>query len=203
MAETGKTSVEDYTDEELAKEAKNGDNAERALTEIFNRYRYAVNSVARLYFLSGGETDDLVQEGQIGIFRAIMTYNGNSAFKPYALKCIKTHILSAIKHSNREKNKPLNNPVSLSVDDGDDADKSELMRDASSDPEEAYINKENEKELVSLIKESLSKLEYDVLVYYLQGYTYSEIGKKTGKNVKSVDNTVQRIRSKINAAKQA
>lgn len=203
MAGTEKFSVENYTDEELAEEAKNGANAEKALTEIFARYKYAVNSVARSYFLSGGETDDLIQEGQIGVFRAIMTYNGNYAFKPYVLKCIKTHVLSAIKHSNREKNKPLNNPVSLSVGDGDDADKSEYMRGASFDPEEEYINKENEKELVDLIKESLSKLEYDVLIYYLQGYSYFEIGEKTGKNVKSVDNTVQRIRNKINAAKQA
>lgn len=201
MTVTDKKIDDGVSDEELAVKAKNGE--EKALSELLKRYKSVVNSAARGYFLSGGDTDDLVQEGLIGVFRAITAYDGTSAFRPYACKCIKSCILSAIKSSNREKNKPLNNFVSLSASDGDDADKSDLMRGEDFDPEEAYINKESEKELMAFIKTSLSKLEYEVLALYLQGFSYCDIGEKTGKNVKSVDNTVQRIRNKLNNAKKA
>ena len=171
--------------------------SEQALAELLKRYKNVVSSVARGYFLSGGDTDDLLQEGMIGVFRAIASYNGSSAFRPYAYKCIKTGIISAIKRSNANKNKPLNNFVSLSVYDGNDADKNELMRGEVFNPEEAYINMESEKELIRVIKQTLSKLEYEVLSLYLQGFSYADIAAKTNKNVKSVDNTVQRIRNKL------
>ncbi len=199
-----KTEINSISDEELVILAMSEKNvAESALDELLKRYKNVVNSVARGYFLSGGDTDDLVQEGMIGVFKAICSYNGSIAFKPYALKCIKTGILSAIKKSNRDKNKPLNNFTSLSIGDGDDADKSELMRGTDNDPEQEYINKENEKELIAKIKAELSELEFRVLALYLQGFSYDDIAKSTGKNTKSVDNTVQRIRNKLCRVKNA
>ena len=196
--------LKDLEDETLAVMAKaENEESEAALEELLKRYKSAVNSIARGYFLSGGDTDDLLQEGMIGVFKAIASYNGAAAFKPYAYKCIKTGILSAIKKSNRNKNKPLNNFISLSAELGDDADKRELMRGEEIDPEEAYINKEAEKELIAEIKSALSELEYRVLLLYLQGFSYDDIAARTKKNVKSVDNTVQRIRKKIDRIKRA
>lgn len=196
--------IKSLSDEELAVMAKaETARSEAALEELLKRYKSAVNSIARGYFLSGGDTDDLLQEGMIGVFKAIASYNGAGAFKPYAYKCIKTGILSAIKKSNRDKNKPLNNFISLSAESGDDADKNELMRGEEINPEEAYINMEAEKELIAEIESALSELEYRVLSLYLQGFSYDDIAKRTGKNVKSVDNTVQRIRNKLNRVKHA
>ena len=172
--------IKSLSDEELAVMAKaETARSEAALEELLKRYKSAVNSIARGYFLSGGDTDDLLQEGMMGVFK------------------------SAIKKSNRDKNKPLNNFISLSSESGDDADKNELMRGEEINPEEAYINMEAEKELIAEIESALSELEYRVLSLYLQGFSYDDIAKRTGKNVKSVDNTVQRIRNKLNRVKHA
>ncbi len=190
------------SDEELLAACKNGKENEEALGVLLMRYKHTVNMVARAYFLSGGDTDDLLQEGMIGVFKAISTYNGKSSFKNYAYKCIKTTILSAVKKSGRLKNKPLYNYISLSSEEGDD-DKNAFLSDDSFDPEEKYINDEAEKELKARIKESLSELEYKILNLYLAGYSYREIAEKTDKSVKSVDNAVQRIRKKILRATEA
>lgn len=188
------------TDEKLL-ELCTGENAdEEALGALLMRYKHTVNSVARAYFLSGGDTDDLLQEGMIGVFKAISTYNGKSSFKNYAYKCIKTTILSAVKKSGRLKNRPLYNYVPLTAEEGDDADKNSFLSDDSFDPEERYINDEAEKELKARIKEGLSDLEFKILSLYLAGYSYREIAEKTDKSVKSVDNAVQRIRKKITEA---
>lgn len=191
------------SDEELLSACKDGKDEkekEEALGVLLMRYKHTVNMVARAYFLSGGDTDDLLQEGMIGVFKAISTYNGKSSFKNYAYKCIKTNILSAVKKSGRLKNKPLYNYVSLSSEEGDDEDKNAFLSDDSFDPEEKYINAEAEKELKARIKRELSELEYTILNFYLAGYSYREIAEKTDKSVKSVDNAVQRIRKKITEA---
>ena len=190
--------IGNFTDEELVELCSGDTRDENALETLLIRYKHTVSSVARSYFLSNGDTDDLVQEGMIGVFKAISTYNGKSSFKNYAYKCIKTSILSAVKKSSRLKNKPLFNYVSLSeTAEGNDADKSPFLSDDSFDPEERYINSEAEKELKSRIRSKLSDLEFDILALYLSGYSYREIAERTGKNAKSIDNAIQRIRKKI------
>lgn len=187
------------TDEQLIQYANSTKKeSEQALEELLKRYKSAVNCVSRGYFLNDGDMDDLVQEGMIGVFKAMGSYNGAIPFKAYAYRCIKTNILSAIKKSNSDKNKPLNNFVPLISLDGDD-DKNALMRGEECDPEEEYINKEREKELLDVIDKTLSDYEKKVLSLYLKGYSYIDIGEKTGKNIKAVDNAVQRIRKKLTA----
>lgn len=183
-----------YTDEELAFLAKTDENA---LERLMEKYKPMINAQARSYFLNSGDIDDLVQEGMIGVFKAITSFSGKASFKTYVFTCVKTSIISAIKKSNRIKHKPLNNYVSLSGSDGDDADKTLLISDKNFDPEKNYIEIERENELKKEIKDSLSEFEHKILVLYLQGFSYADISEKTGKNEKSIDNAIQRIRKKL------
>ena len=182
------------TDEELAFLAKTD---EIALERLMEKYKPLINAQARSYFLNSGDASDLVQEGMIGVFKAITSFNGKSSFKTYVYTCIRSNIITAIKKSNRIKHKPLNNYLSLSGYDGDDEDKTLLISDKNFDPEKNYIEKEEEKELKNKIKENLSDFEHEILVLYLQGFSYSDISKKTGKKEKSIDNAIQRIRKKL------
>lgn len=182
------------TDEELVWLAqKNGEGIE----VLMDRYKNKVNSFARSYFLTGGDVDDLIQEGMVGFFKAITTYNGKASFNTHAYTCIKTSILSAVKKSNRLKNIPLNNYVSLSGGVDESADKTEIIIDGSFGPEEIFINAENLNELKNIIAKNLSKFENNVLSLYLKGYSYGDIAQKTKKQVKSIDNALQRIRKKL------
>lgn len=190
--------LELLSDEILVKESQNGNG--RATDVLILRYKSLVKAVARSYFLAGADVEDLLQEGDIGLFKAIQAFNGTSTFKCFAYLCIKNSVFSAIKKSNSNKNKPLNNYISFSGLDGSDADKSEIVIDAGFDPETGYINKETERELEIEIKKHLSSLEYKILSKYLQGYSYQEIGKELSKPQKSVDNALQRIRKKLKTA---
>ena len=187
--------MENYTslsDERLAVLAK----ADAfALETLLERYKKAVKATARQYFLAVGEEDDLIQEGTIGLFKAINTFDGVSAFKNYAFTCIKSGIISAVRKSTSGKNKPLIYYVPIYV--GEDEDKNSLIKGEVVDPEEEYINSETAKEFMDKIKAALSEYEYHILTMYLDGYSYTDIAKAYGKNVKSVDNAVQRIRKKI------
>lgn len=184
-----------FTDEQLIGLAKQGNSD--AMECLILRYRYLVTSIAHSYFLSSGDTEDLVQVGQIAVFRAITTFTGKVDFKYYAYKCVKNAVISAIKKANTLKNQPLNNYISLSGLVGFDDDKNELIADSKTDPEVNYLYAESEKELFDKIKESLSKFENDILTLYLKGYTYTEIGIKLNKNTKSIDNALQRVKSKL------
>ncbi len=172
---------------------------ENAIDELFNRYKYIASAVARSYFLNGGESEDLLQEGLFAVFKAITSFNAKSSFKTYVYTCVKNRIFNAIKSSNRYKNQPLNNYLSLSgsIDNDSDVDKTEIIIDKHFGPEEICINAEAENELKSIIHKVLSKFEYDILIYYLKGYSYREISEKFEKNEKSIDNAIQRIRKKI------
>ena len=189
---------EHLNDEELVALARGGET--EAIDCIMKRYRHNVLAVARSYFLSGGDTEDLIQEGMLGVFRAILTFNPEkSNFKSYSYLCVKSAILTLIKKSTREKNKPLNNYISLSGGMENDNDKTDIVLDVQYDPERSYINKESEVELLEEIKNALSKYEHKILIYYLQGYSYDEISQKAGKDVKSIDNALQRIRKKLSS----
>lgn len=182
------------TDEELVQKAQEKDQS--AINEIFARYKNFVRSIIRSkdLFLPDGDGEDLLQEGMLGLFSAVNTYNGSVQFKSYAYVCIERTLISAIGRSNTDKNRALNNSVAL---DGGINEGEALL-----DPETKYISSESFKEVDSVIKETLSKLEYLILTYYIEGYSYEEIGNKTGKNVKAIDNALQRIRSKIKTLQQ-
>lgn len=184
-----------FTDEQLVSIAKEGNSS--AIDELFNRYKYIVSSIAHSYFLVGGDAEDLLQEGMLASFKAINTFNGKASFKSYLYLCVKNRILTVIKSSNRFKNQPLNNYISLSgVLDGD-LDKSEIIIDSDFGPEEKYINAEAAKELENKIKQALSEYENEILVLYLKGYSQKEISEKLNKKDKSIDNALQRIKKKI------
>lgn len=187
--------IKNKSENEIVCFAKNGD--ANAMEVVFDRYKNTVKAIARSYFLVGGEEDDLVQEGMIGVYRAVITYNEQSPFKPYAIKCIKSSIITTVRRSLGQKNIPLNNYVSISGFDDDDIEKSQIVMDETFQPELKYINSENVQELKDKIKEVLSTLEQNVLTLFLQGYSYTDIGEKLNKKPKSIDNALQRIRKKI------
>lgn len=190
------TDYSNYSDEKLAELAREDENA---LECLIKRYKKAVISVARRYFLSGGEEDDLVQEGTIGLFKAITSYNGRSVFKNYAFTCIKSGIISSVRRSTSNKNKPLNYYVPIYADE--ENDKNPILKLDVVDPEEEYINEESAAEFYEKVKSVLSEYEYEILEKYLQGYSYQVIAKNLNTTEKSVDNAVQRIRKKISKIK--
>ena len=191
--------MQDYlqtlSDEELVALAQANDKL--ALEVLLTRYRKMVNSFARNFYLSDGDTEDLAQAGLMAVFKAVLSYNGAKSLKVYAKVCVKNEIVSTIRKSKRDKNKPLDNFISLSGDENFEIDKSEIASTTDFDPEAEYINEESKIELDNKIKQSLSKLEYEIFTYYLSGYSYLEIANKIGKEVKAVDNAVQRIKKKI------
>ena len=186
-------SYKNLSDEELVSLSNNGD--ELAITTLLSRYTSLVKQTARPFFLYGGEVEDLVQEGMLGLYKAVKSYNNQSSFKPYALLCIKRNILTAIKLASRDKHKILNGSLDFSSVEEDTADK--YFGDSSFDPAEMFDERESREEFMQKLKGLLSDLEFEILKYYLEGYTYNEIANKIGKTFKSVDNAILRIRKKI------
>ena len=193
--------IADLSDEELISMIKDGNDL--AESEIFNRYKDLVTKICRGYFIVGGDLEDLVQEGMIGLYKAIKGYSGHkeTSFKTFAIICIKHQIQTAIKRANTNKNKPLSSAVSFqSFTNGKSAESLdflpiELVFDST--PAEKVIDKENYKALKKSIKESLSPLEYQVLNLYLQGYSYKEISQNLNISSKSIDNGLTRIKTKL------
>ncbi|MBR2870029.1 MAG: sigma-70 family RNA polymerase sigma factor [Clostridia bacterium] len=184
-----------FTDEELCNLAK--EHNSEAMETLINRYRQLVLSFAHHYYLTGGDIEDIIQVGQIGVFNAITTYNGMVEFKYYVFKCVRNAVFSAVKKSNANKHSPLNNSLSLSGFQDKDEEKNPLFADLKFDPIERIVNAESEEELKEKIKNSLSKYENEILAFYLQGYSYVEISKKLNKTPKSIDNALQRIKKKV------
>ena len=146
-------------------------------------------------FLIGGDTDDLIQEGMIGLFKAVRDYHPGkeASFVTFAQMCIDRQIYSAVQSSNRQKHMPLNTYISLSQED----EESPLAQAWVETPEEIIIDRENTRALEDEIKSALSPMESTVLNYYLEGKSYADIGMLMDKNPKSVDNALRRIRTKI------
>lgn len=183
------------TDEELLVQLQQGD---QDIEEyLINKYKSLVRKKAHAMYLMGGETDDLIQEGMIGLFKAVRDYqeDRNASFVTFANLCIERQLYNAIQISNRQKHKPLNSYVSLS-EEGDDAafEMSELWQ---SSPENIIIDQENAKGMEEKIKECLSTFENQVLDLYLNGKGYLEIAEILVKSPKSIDNALQRIRGKV------
>lgn len=186
-------------DEELIRLFRNGDSsAEEALIVRYSSY---VRSFTRPYFLVGGDSEDLIQEGMIGVVKAISEFDEeyHTSFKTFAALCIRSRIYSAIRHTMREKRSPLNNGVLVSNIEACEINLENVrtISDASSDPVEQIIMEESYSELLRDVSELLSRLESRILDLYLEGLSYNEISERVSKPQKSVDNAVQRIRRKI------
>lgn len=187
------------SDEDLLKKIASGD--EFAESELLSRYKDLVVKISRCYFIVGGDMEDIIQEGMIGLYKAIKNFNKQkeASFKTFAVLCIKHQIQTAIKKSNTNKNKPLSSAVSFQEFSNETSGESllpiELILEET--PVEKAIDKENFFSLKQKIKDELSSLEYKVLSYYLQGYAYKEISKMLNITEKSVDNSLRRIKTKL------
>ena len=189
--------LEKLTDEQLVSRAKSGET--EAVNVLARRYKTVVAAITHSYFLTGCDSEDLLQEGMITVVNAINSYNGEASFKSFATTCIRNRIYSLIKSSNNLKNKPLNNYVPLSG--YSDNDKTDMIIAKTFGPEEMYINRESLEEHKKSIEKTLSKFEFEILSLFLQGYSYGKIAKKMQKNEKSIDNAIQRIRKKLSYLK--
>ena len=186
-------------DNELQKLSASGDRA--AEEQLALRYSRLVKICARPLFLAGADSEDLIQEGMFGLLAAIRQYDPslNTQFKTYAELCIKRRLRSAVRSALRLKHAPLNSGIPL---DSLLSDESQIAQSAYTElfrqsPEEQILARENKEELQISFQKRLSKLEKQVLDSYLEGSSYSEIALLLGKDVKSVDNAVQRIRRKL------
>lgn len=160
---------------------------------LLNRYKSLVRAQSRMRFLIGGDEEDLIQEGMIGLYKAVRDYDESrgASFKTFATLCISRQMAKAVETSGREKNRPLNSSVALT-----DEEWESQMKDEINSPEAIVLNQESENELLTKIKKSLSPMEQRVLDLYLTGADYREIAEKIHKTPKSIDNTLQRIRRK-------
>ena len=182
-------------DEELISRFKNGES--EILDYLMEKYKNMVRKKARTMFLIGGENDDLIQEGMIGLFKAVRDYqpDRDAAFQTFASICVDRQIYNAIQSSNRQKPQPLNSYISLSEQDGENEE--HLGDNWGENPESIIIDQENVQDLEQEITATLSPMENQVLEYYLAGNGYGEIAQIMGKTPKSIDNALQRIRIKI------
>lgn len=190
---------ETYHDEQLIKEIRSGN--QEATEYLVKKYYPLVIKSTRTLFLIGADDEDLTQEGLIGLFKAIQSYDDNNtaSFYTYAQLCIKRQIYSAIKASNREKHSPLNSYISFysSANEYDIQLIENLEADNKTNPEHVILDQENATSIERLLSSRLSKMEQTVLPLYLDGLSYNDIAKKLGKPTKSIDNAVSRIRDKV------
>ena len=167
------------------------------------KYKNFVRSKARSYFLIGADHEDIVQEGMIGLYKAIRDYRADklSSFRAFAELCITRQIITAIKTATRQKHIPLNSYVSLNkpiYDDESDRTLLDVIMEArATNPEDLIIGQENITSINARINEVLSPLEQDVLQLYLDGKSYQEIAEIIGRHVKSIDNALQRVKRKL------
>ena len=190
------------TDEEIALQAQEADGA--ALEYLLNKYKNFVRSRARSYFLIGADHEDIVQEGMIGLYKAIRDFRTDklASFRAFAELCITRQIITAIKSATRKKHIPLNTYVSLSRPVYEDGDGERTLIDVLettriSDPEEALIGRESYEAVARDIENALSKLEREALSLYLQGLSYQQIAAAMGRSTKCVDNAIQRVKKKL------
>ena len=191
----------ELTDEEIVQLCHNGDSMAEEF--LLNKYKNFVRSKARSYFLIGADHEDIVQEGMIGLYKAIRDFKQEklSSFRAFAELCITRQIITAIKTATRQKHIPLNSYVSLNKplydEESDRTLLDILMEGTTSNPEEMIINQENLGTIHQKINEVLSGLEQEVLTAYLDGKSYQEIAEALGRHVKSIDNALQRVKRKL------
>lgn len=193
---------EKMTDEEVVRLAqRDGDGA--ALEFLLNKYKNFVRTKARSYFLIGADHEDIVQEGMIGLYKAIRDFREDrlSSFRAFAELCITRQIITAIKTATRQKHIPLNSYISLNrpiyEEDSDRTLLDVITEDVPSNPEAMLIDREDLSVIEGRIGQMLSDLEKQVLVRYIEGKSYVEISEEMNRHVKSVDNALQRIKRKL------
>lgn len=170
---------------------------------ILNKYERIVHKKANGYFLMGSDRDDVVQEGRIGLYKAIADYDETkkSSFKSFAELCITRQIITSVKSATRLKHTPLNSYVSIYKPMNEEEESGPLLEmlynDITVDPLERLLKEEKIAHLKSIIVEALTQLEWKVLNYYVHGYSYDEIATKLGRAEKSIDNALQRVRRKM------
>lgn len=195
---------ENIPDEKLIEQIRLGDLG--AQNYLLEKYRNIVNMKANKFFLIGAESDDMIQEGMIGLFKAIKSFDleKNNSFKTFANLCIERQLITAIKTSNRQKHLPLNSSFSLNISAYDENEDTTVMEVLDTkfveDPLDTITKKEYFEFVENRIDENLSFFEKQVLNRYIQGESYVDIAQKLNSPVKSIDNAIQRIRKKANKA---
>lgn len=194
--------LDNLTDEELVEQARGGDEA--AIDLLLTRYRHYARAKARTYFLAGADREDIVQEGLIGLFKAVRDFEPAKriAFRAFAELCMTRQIITAIKTATRQKHQPLNSYVSLNrpATEEDDSERSvgeSITSKEISDPAELLVSAEEVDKIKESVGRLLSEFETDVLRLYMEGKSYQQIGDMLGRHVKSIDNALQRIKRKL------
>lgn len=188
-------------DEEIVEFAREGD--DDALEFLINKYKNFVRAKARSYFLIGADREDIIQEGMIGLYKAIRDFRADklSSFRAFAELCITRQIITAIKTATRQKHIPLNSYVSLNkpiYDEDSDRTLLDIISGSKiADPEELIVSKEEFDNIEEKMGEILSSLEWKVLMSYLEGKSYQEIAEDLKRHVKSIDNALQRVKRKL------
>ena len=189
------------SDEELISRLREGH--EDIRDYLMEKHKNLVRKKARALYLIGGDNDDLIQEGMIGLYKAIRDFDPErgASFHTFADLCISRQLYTAVQASQRQKHQPLNSYVSLSDSDNEEQTSSRASYAANDvrnrNPEELFIARENLEDMEDLIEKKLSRFEREVLRYYLSGMNYSQIADTLGKSSKATDNSLQRIKKKI------
>lgn len=202
-----KYKYKDISDEELIDRLRQGENE---ITDfIMDKYKNLVRKKARSMFILGADSDDLIQEGMIGLFKAVRDYDAgrDASFYTFADLCISRQMYNAVQASRGEKHAPLNTYVSLyaSMAESGSGDKDTelvnvLVSEVETDPEKLFIDKENVAQLEAIIEKELSSFEKQVLDLYITGMSYSQIAKVLARDEKSTDNALQRLKAKLRRA---
>lgn len=197
-----KEKYDGLTDEELIALFRDGD--QDAMEKLLNKYKEMVLGKARSMYILGGDSDDLIQEGMLGLFKAVRDYDSgrDASFRTFAQLCVTRQLYTAVKASSRKKHLPLNTAISLSRPVREDGEEEEefldcLEADASSNPEVYLIGQEEMERLEEKIERELSPFEKQVLELHLTGMGYVEIAHVLNRDEKSTDNALQRIRTKL------
>lgn len=194
------------TDEKLIENIKKEDT--NALNCLIERYNDVVSMKANRFFMVGSEKEDMIQEGMIGLYKAVKSFDlkKQNSFKTFANMCIERQLITAVKNSNRQKHIPLNSSISLNAaayDDNEDMNKIDILDVKTlDDPSDIIADREYFTSIENKIKENLSDFELQVLYEYEKGKSYASIAEKLNTKVKSVDTAIQRIRKKANKIKE-
>jgi len=195
------TRYEDMTDEAVAELARGYDGD--ALEYLLNKYKNFVRAKARSYFLIGADREDIVQEGMIGLYKAVRDFRSSklTSFRAFAELCVTRQIITAIKTATRQKHRPLNSYVSLNKPAYDEESDRMLIDVIASgkisNPEDIIIGREDFSSIETKMSKVLSPLEMQVLKKYIDGKSYFEVAEELGRSVKSVDNALQRVKNKL------
>ena len=194
---------EQASDEELIEQLRDGENA--VMDYIMDKYKFFVRSKAQAMYILGADTEDLIQEGMIGLFKAVRDYDcgRDASFYTFADLCVSRQMYTAVQAAKRQKHIPLNSYISLNAgesgkEEGEERSLLEALADRTEmNPEELFLDKERVSYLESVIDKELSGFEKQVLDLYMTGMSYTQIAKVLGRDEKSADNALQRLKSKI------